>query len=75
MQEYLEKRRELEEIEYEKYDEEYDRLIDYVCEIYKNEVNSLLNDLKVEIYKRESEIGFDLEINERELLNLVIDEL
>ena len=75
MQDYLEEKREKEEVENEIIEEEYNRLIDDTYENYKDGLNSLLSDLKIEIYNRESEIGFDLEINEKELLNLIVDEI
>ena len=75
MQEYLEKRRELEEVEYEKYEEEYERLILDTSRLYKDGLKNLLDDIKQKIYERESENGFDLEINEKELLNLIVDEI
>lgn len=75
MQDYLEEMREKEEFENEKYEEEYNRLIDDTYENYKDELNRLLSYIKTEISHRESELGIDLGINERELLELILDEL
>lgn len=74
MQDYLEEMREKEELDDDRYDKEYDRLIDDLFEIYKDELNILLSDIKSAIFLRESEIGFDLEIKEKCLLQLILDE-
>ena len=74
MQDFLEEKREKEELDEDRYDAEYDRLIDDLFYIYKDELNILLSDIKSAISYRESEVGFDLEIKEKCLLQLILDE-